>query len=210
MRILQCGLPVMLSVLMWAGDDTGKTGYVHCSQSDKLGRAPMFPSSCVARMAPSVDCGEKVTVVGRTGPWLQIVTAHGLRRSIPVSAISQDKVDFVAFDLSALPVVDPPSCDALRSNTNYRPPRLVSHAEPEYSAEARREHIEGTVLLSLTVGTDGVPHDVKVEKGLGYGLDEKARQAVENWRFEPAQRDGKPAETTVRVDVSFHLYGQKP
>jgi TonB family protein len=59
--------------------------------------------------------------------------------------------------------------------------------------------------MSLIVGTDGVPQDVKVVRGLGFGLDEKAIEAVEGWRFKPATRDGVPLAVPAQVEVNFQL-----
>lgn len=60
-----------------------------------------------------------------------------------------------------------------------------------------------TVRVQLTVQTDGVPRDVKVTKGVREELNERALDAVRQWRFQPATRDGKPVEVTVVVAVDF-------
>ncbi len=90
---------------------------------------------------------------------------------------------------------------------NVTPPRIVSDPEPEYSEEARKSGYSGTCTLSLTVNTDGQVSDIKVERPLGRGLDEKAIQAVSMWRFDPARRDGQPVATRIKVEVNFTLYG---
>ena len=64
----------------------------------------------------------------------------------------------------------------------------------------------GTVVLWLVVGSDGKPRDIQVLRTLGLGLDEKAIEAVRNWRFEPAMKDGKPVAAQINVEVNFHLY----
>jgi protein TonB len=61
------------------------------------------------------------------------------------------------------------------------------------------------VTLSLVVDTEGQPADVQVVAPLGHGLDEKAVEAVKQWRFQPAMRDGNPVSTKIKVDVSFHM-----
>ena len=85
-------------------------------------------------------------------------------------------------------------------------PRAIKQTPPEYSDEARRKKLEGTVLLSLVVTANGDTADIKVTRALGSGLDQKAIEAVSQWKFEPATKDGKPVAVKVAVEVSFHLY----
>ena len=84
-------------------------------------------------------------------------------------------------------------------------PRLVYSPDPEYSAEARDANYEGFCVLSVVVGSDGRPHDIKVVQELGHGLDEKAVEAVKEWKFEPAMKDGKPVAVQTYVQVKFQL-----
>ena len=85
-------------------------------------------------------------------------------------------------------------------------PRGVYTPDPEYSEEARKAKYQGTCVLWLIVGPDGKPRDIRVARNLGMGLDEKAIEAVKNWRFEPAMKDGKPVAVQINVEVSFRLY----
>jgi periplasmic protein TonB len=85
-------------------------------------------------------------------------------------------------------------------------PRGVYTPDPEYSEEARKAKYQGTCVLWLIVGPDGKPRDIRVARNLGMGLDEKAMEAVKNWRFEPAMKDGKPVAVQINVEVSFRLY----
>ena len=78
-----------------------------------------------------------------------------------------------------------------------------------HSDEARRAHLLGTAVLSLVVDKDGQPEIIKVVQGLGLGLDEKAIEAVEHWRFKPGLKDGKPVSVGVMVEVSFQLIGKR-
>jgi len=78
--------------------------------------------------------------------------------------------------------------------------------DPEFSEEARRKHVEGVVVLRLTVSESGDVTDVVVTKGLGYGLDEKATEAVRRWKFKPPLKDGQPISSTANVEVDFHLF----
>jgi protein TonB len=85
-------------------------------------------------------------------------------------------------------------------------PKAIYSPDPEYSEEARKVKHMGVVVLWLVVGPDGKPRDIRVVRTLGLGLDEKAIEAVKNWRFEPALKDGKPVAVQVNVEVNFHLY----
>ncbi len=84
-------------------------------------------------------------------------------------------------------------------------PVLISKTEPEYSEEARKAKYSGTVLLSLVVGADGLPRDIKVIRPLGLGLDEKAIEAVQKWRFRAGVKGGRPVATQATIEVSFRL-----
>jgi len=85
-------------------------------------------------------------------------------------------------------------------------PQLISKVEPEYSSEARQAKHQGTVILSLVVGADGMTRGIRVSRSLGMGLDEKAIEAVRQWRFEPAKKDGRPVPVAVDVEVNFRLF----
>jgi protein TonB len=86
------------------------------------------------------------------------------------------------------------------------PPRQIYAPEPEFSEEARKAKYQGVCTLGLIVGTDGRPSNIHVLSALGMGLDEKAIEAVKNWRFEPAMKDGHPVRVEIAVEVDFHLY----
>ena len=75
----------------------------------------------------------------------------------------------------------------------------------DYTDEARRRAVEGEVELEIVVRRDGSVGDVKILKRLGAGLDERAVQAVRQWRFEPARRLGSPVDVIVEVAVEFKL-----
>jgi protein TonB len=87
-----------------------------------------------------------------------------------------------------------------------RAPRAIYDPDPKYTDEARKAHVQGVVLLWVVIGPDGRTHDVRVQRSLGMGLDEKAIEAVRNWKFEPATKDGQPVAVQVNVEVDFRLY----
>lgn len=84
-------------------------------------------------------------------------------------------------------------------------PQLLSKKEPEYSEEARRAGVSTSVLLNFVVNTQGVPENIRVARGAGFGLDEKAIEAVSTWRFEPATKQGAPVPQEAHVEVNFRL-----
>ena len=127
-------------------------------------------------------------------------------RYVPASSVSQQPDKFVAFDDdSGVPEMSARACPD-RPERNVTPPHAVFMPNPEYSEQARRKKINGTVLVSLTVTVDGTTRDIKVVRGVGYGLDEKAVAAVSRWKFTPALKDGQPVEKEISVEVGFHLY----
>jgi TonB family protein len=84
-------------------------------------------------------------------------------------------------------------------------PRVLSRSDPAYTPEANAAKVEGTVLLSIVIGTDGMAHDVNVVKALGSGLDEQAVIAVQKWHFQPAEKDGQPVKARAQIEVNFKI-----
>ncbi len=84
-------------------------------------------------------------------------------------------------------------------------PSLIERTEPEYSAEAAQARVQSVVVLSIVVGTDGKARDFKVTQGAGFGLDEKAVEAVREWTFRPATRDGAAIAVPANIEVSFNM-----
>jgi len=84
-------------------------------------------------------------------------------------------------------------------------PVLLYKVEPEYSEEARKAKYQGTVVLSIVVDQQGHPRNLKVVRSLGLGLDEKAIEAVEKWKFRPGYKDGKPVPVLATIEVNFRL-----
>jgi TonB family protein len=85
------------------------------------------------------------------------------------------------------------------------PPRLTDKQEPEYSENARWALHQGAVVLRIAVDIDGLPKDIQLVRSLGYGLDEKALEAVQTWRFEPGQQNGAPVPVCAQIEVNFRL-----
>ena len=92
-----------------------------------------------------------------------------------------------------------------RMGQGMKAPTLSNSSQPQYSELARIAQIQGTVRLSLEIGIDGVPRNVRVVTGLGLGLDEEAVKAVQQWSFKPGMRDGQPVPVAASVEVNFRL-----
>ncbi|HUA19631.1 MAG TPA: energy transducer TonB [Bryobacteraceae bacterium] len=94
---------------------------------------------------------------------------------------------------------------AYRIGGGVSPPTVIYKVEPEYSEEARKAKFQGTVVLFVVVDEHGNPRDLKVIRPLGLGLDQKAIEAVEKWKFSPGKKDGKPVPVQATIEVNFRL-----
>jgi len=95
---------------------------------------------------------------------------------------------------------------AYRVGGGVSAPRALYAPDPEYSEEARKAKYQGTVVLWLVVGADGRPQQIRIQRSLGMGLDEKAIEAVRQWKFEPAKLNGQSVPVQINVEVNFRLY----
>ena len=84
-------------------------------------------------------------------------------------------------------------------------PVLLFKAEPEYSDEARKARVQGSVMIHAVIDAGGQVQNLSIAHGLGLGLDERAVEAVRKWRFRPATRNGKAVPANALIEVSFRL-----
>jgi protein TonB len=75
--------------------------------------------------------------------------------------------------------------------------------DPQYTESARRAHVAGSVRLAFFITPNGFPRQIRVVKGLGYGLNQKAIDALSHWRFQTTLKNGKPVTAEVQADVQF-------
>ena len=94
---------------------------------------------------------------------------------------------------------------AYRVGNGVSAPILLFKKEPEYSEEARKAKYQGTVVLSIEVDPSGRAVNPRVLRSLGLGLDEKAVEAVRQWKFKPGYKDGKPVTVAATIEVNFRL-----
>jgi len=92
-----------------------------------------------------------------------------------------------------------------RPGSGVSPPALLEEVRPDYSDQARRSGVAGDVLMEIVVLGDGTVGEVRLLRGLGFGLDERAVAAVRQWRFSPARRAGVPVDVVVEVAMEFTL-----
>lgn len=83
------------------------------------------------------------------------------------------------------------------------PPRVVKQVNPHYSTE-RGVRAVGSVIIALVVSSKGLPKNPRVVKGIEKDLDQSAVEALKEWRFAPAQKDGKAVAVRVSVQIEFH------
>lgn len=95
----------------------------------------------------------------------------------------------------------------------YRPgngvtlPQIVREVKPQYTSDAMRAKVQGTVLVECVVQTDGSVSDVHVVRSLDptFGLDQEAIKAARQWRFRPGMRMGEPVPVLVTIELTFTL-----
>lgn len=84
-------------------------------------------------------------------------------------------------------------------------PVVLFAPTPEFSEEARRAKISGNVLVYLQVDEQGRPIHVRVLRGIGFGLEERAIEAVQQYKFKPAYENGHPVRVEMNVEVNFTI-----
>ncbi len=94
---------------------------------------------------------------------------------------------------------------AYRVGGGVSAPVILHQVDPEYSEEARKAKYSGTVLLRIVVDPTGRVTKAEVVRSLGMGLDEKAIEAVNKWKFKPGTRNGSPVPVLATVEVNFRL-----
>jgi len=86
------------------------------------------------------------------------------------------------------------------------PPKVLYAPDPEFSEEARKAKFSGNVEVYLWVDEQGNPSHIRVARGVGMGLDEKAVEAVRQYKFKPAMQNGKPVKVDLYIDVNFQIF----
>lgn len=86
------------------------------------------------------------------------------------------------------------------------PPKVLRKVQPYYTAQARRALVQGTAVLEVVVDERGMPARTSIISPIGFGLDERAQEAVQQWEFRPGRKDGHPVKTVTTVAVDFRIF----
>jgi len=103
------------------------------------------------------------------------------------------------------PLPRPSTAGVFRVGAGVSAPQLVAKVEPEYTEEARAAKLQGTVVVSVEIGPDGIAHSPQIIRTLGLGLDENAITAINQWRFKPGMKDGAAVTVAATIEVNFRL-----
>ena len=182
-------------------------------QGEGMRRVSVYPGSD--------GVGEKrVTVESWTSPDLKlrllekIDDPQGTDRVRTVTQLQRGEPDAGLFKLpegmvaeSATRVANSP--DLYKIGGDVTAPIALFTPEPEFTEQARKAKVSGNVLIGLRIEADGRTSSLRVIRGMGYGLDEKALEAVSKYKFRPAMRAGVPVAVEINIEVNFKIY-QRP
>jgi len=98
-----------------------------------------------------------------------------------------------------------PSEEVYKPGNGVSMPVVVAEVKPQYTAEARRARIQGTVIVDCVVLTDGKVGDCRVLRSLDPALDQEAIKSAQQWTFKPGMKDGQPVSTRVKIELTFSL-----
>jgi len=117
--------------------------------------------------------------------------AEGVAFNFPAESSVVPEVDLIT-GVEKLPGVTPPH------------PLLIVNAE--YNERARREKVQGIVVVQCDIGTDGRPHNDQILSSVDKSLDQATLRAISLYRFEPAQKDGHAVAARIKIEMSFRLF----
>ncbi|MEP6962649.1 MAG: M56 family metallopeptidase [Acidobacteriota bacterium] len=123
----------------------------------------------------------------------------------PVPALVQTTVEQVAQQEPAPPPAPQEDRPVYPIGGGVSAPAPIYTVQPIYTEEARRDKVQGDVLVTVLIDEAGIPDEITVVKGLGAGLDEAAVEAVRLWRFKPGFKDGEAVRVKATISVSFKL-----
>lgn len=98
---------------------------------------------------------------------------------------------------------------AQQDDTVYKPgdgvslPKVIKEVRPQYTGDAMRRRVSGAVVLRCVVDRDGLPTQLEIVESLDEDLDRASRDALQQWRFEPGKKNGKPVLVQIEVKMAF-------
>jgi TonB family protein len=133
-----------------------------------------------------------------------ILTTGVNRRKLGVAAACVTILGCLSV-FAPLAAISRASPDVYKVGKGVLAPRVLSKVDPRYTAEAIAAKTTGSVLLAITVGSDGLARDIEVKHKLDPGLDENAISAVRHWRFQPGTKDGKAVNVRAAIEINYRL-----
>ncbi|HTS38295.1 MAG TPA: energy transducer TonB [Candidatus Solibacter sp.] len=184
-----------------------QTGYIYCAKGSPESTVSAFLTACLKVPVGNFSCGDKVEVIGRSGSALEILRPSGPSVFLKSDVVSQKADEYLPIELESKTAPDctPKEHPELDRSKNH-PPRPVFQPQPEYPKHAPRTGEVKTVSLSLVVGLDGKPHDIKVQYVPSKDFAQNAEEAVKRWRFEPGLKNGQPVEMPITIEMTFRIF----
>ncbi len=128
------------------------------------------------------------------------------RPAPPVAVTTEPRPVTVAAPPAPAPPPPAPAAPPSVVKSDDLAAQMLSGRPPRYPLESRRKREQGTVLLSLTLGTDGAVAEISIARSSGFErLDKAAREAVSRWRWAPIKRNGQPVMVRGVVEIPFVL-----
>lgn len=153
----------------------------------------------VSRLVPERKLGPNINI----NDVIETLIVREETNDSPAQPIPKTEPAAAATEPITAAVVEPQP--TIKPTPGHRNPQLLHIYLPEYTAKAREKKLEGDLLLRVTLQRDGKIKKVKVEKGLGQGLDERAVEAVKRMAFLPAELDGQPVDASLQIVFNFKL-----
>lgn len=135
----------------------------------------------------------------------QVIETIIVREAPPAPATATAVTSHTTAPQPEAPTPATAASNRVAPKSRFTPPQVLHVYLPEYTPKAREQGIEGELIVRALLQRDGKIKDVKVEKGLGYGLDERAVAAVKRLGFLPAQQDGDQVNAQTRLVFNFQL-----
>jgi TonB family protein len=191
--------------------DVGPFSSEKCKYASKIVEADRFK--------PGIHDGARVTVREclevNMHTCVEQTEEEAVNKTYRLRLRSQPEQKFRAFPRPEEPLkfdkayAPPTSIDGVpvyRVGNGVSVPEPQNTVEAEFSDEARRAKFQGVCVISVIIDTEGKPRNLHVVRELGMGLDEKAMEAVSQYRFKPAMKDGVPVPVSIQIEIVFRLY----